>query len=392
MTEIYQKLYQNVDADRENLVKINDAIYDHPELGNQEFFAAEQLTTSLKEAGFVIEQPYRDLATGFRATLDTGKPGPTIAVMGEYDALPDIGHGCGHNMIGSIALGASRALAKEASALRGKIVMLGTPAEETNGGKVVYAASGVFDDIDAAMIVHPGSKNALGSTSLAIDALEFVFHGRTCHASGNPEDGINALDGTILTFNNINALRQHITSDVRIHGVITEGGKAPNVTPDLAVALFYVRAKKREYLNQVVEKVKNCARAAALATGCRVDIRNFEFSNDNMKPNVQMTKVWEEHLRSLGVEDFKPLDLQSAGGSTDCGNVSQKVPAIHPSICITGGKEVSGHSRDFAAATITDAGHSALLLAAKGVACTVADLLMNDELLAIVKEEFKNSK
>lgn len=392
MQEIYQKIYHNVEADREQLLKINDAIYHHPELGNQEFFAAEQLTTALKEAGFSVEQPYRDLATGFRATFDTGKPGPTIAVMGEYDALPDIGHGCGHNMIGSIALGAARALAKEASSLRGRIVMLGTPAEETNGGKVVYAATEVFEDIDAAMIVHPGSKNALGSTSLAIDALEFVFHGRTCHASGNPEDGINALDGAILTFNNVNALRQHVTSDIRIHGVITEGGKAPNVTPDLAIARFYVRAKKREYLSQVVEKVKNCARGAAIATGCTLDISNFEFSNDNMKPNVQMTKTWEQHMRALGVTDFKPLDLQAAGGSTDCGNVSQKVPAIHPSISITEGKEVSGHSRDFASATITEAGHEALLLASKAVACTVADLLMKDELLTLVKEEFKNNQ
>ncbi len=391
MNKLYQRLIQQVEEDRETLIQVNDQIYQNPELGNQEFFASELLTQHLREAGFFVEMPYRDLKTGFRATLDTGREGPSIAVMGEYDALPDIGHGCGHNMIGCIALGAARALAKESQHLRGKIIMLGTPAEETNGGKVVYAATGVFDDIDAAMIVHPGSKNALGSTSLAIDALEFVFHGRTCHASGNPEDGINALDGAILTFNNINALRQHVTSDVRIHGVITEGGKAPNVTPDLAVARFYVRAKKRTYLNEVVEKVKNCARAAALATGCTVDISNFEFSNDNMKPNVEMTRVWEAHLKELGVTEFKPLDLQAAGGSTDCGNVSQKVPAIHPSICITNGQEVSGHSRDFASATVTNAGHEALLLAAKGVAMTVADLLMNEDLLHRVKEEFSKN-
>jgi len=196
-------------------------------------------------------------------------------------------------MIGTIALGTACALAENAAALRGKIVMLGTPAEETNGAKVVYAATNVFDDIDAAMIVHPGSENALGSTSLALEPLEFIFHGKTCHASGNPEDGINALDGAILTFQNINALRQHVTSDIRIHGVITEGGKTPNVTPDYAVARFYVRGKKRDYLDTIVEKVKNCARAVCFGDRLQSGIRTYEFPNDNMRPNVRMTAVWE---------------------------------------------------------------------------------------------------
>ena len=388
MEKIYQGIQAAVEADKERLFEINDAIYAHPELGNQEFYAADRLTAALQEAGFSIERPYREIATGFRATYDTGKPGPTLAIMGEYDALPDIGHGCGHNMIGTIALGTACALAKNAAALRGRIVMLGTPAEETNGAKVVYAATKVFDDIDAAMIVHPGSENALGSTSLALEPLEFIFHGKTCHASGNPEDGINALDGAILTFNNINALRQHVTSDIRIHGVITEGGKTPNVTPDYAVARFYVRGKKRDYLDTIVEKVKNCAQAAALATGCSLEIKTYEFPNDNMRPNVRMTAVWEKHLRALGITEFKPLDLTAAGGSTDCGNVSQQLPAIHPHIGITGGVKVSGHSREFAAATQTEVGHAAMLVAIKGAACTMADLLMNDALLQEVKDEF----
>lgn len=392
MEELYSKLQSRVDELKEQLFEVNLRIHDHPELGNQEFFASQIITDILREAGFSIEIPYCDLATGFRCELQMKEPGPTIALMAEYDALPDIGHGCGHNMIATIALGAALALGAEKDLLRGRIVVLGTPAEETNGAKVVYASKNVFDDIDAAMIVHPGSDNALGSSSLAIDALQFEFFGRTCHAAGNPQDGINALDAVIQTFNGINALREHLTSDVRIHGVITEGGKTPNVTPDYCVARFYVRAKKRQYLDTVVEKVKNCALAGALSTGCKIEISNFEYSNDNMMPNENMTKIWEKHLLSLGLTDLKPLNLENAQGSTDCGNVSQKIPAIHPSISITGGNKVSGHSREFAAATISSLGKEALLVAAKALALSTADLLMEEHILNQVKEEFMNKK
>lgn len=390
MDELYLALDEQVEKLKERLLQVNDQIYHRPELGNQEFFASQLLSTILKDAGFKVEIPYQNLETGFRAEFDTSRPGPKIAVMAEYDALPDIGHGCGHNMIAAIALGAALALAKLKDRLQGQIVVLGTPAEETNGAKVVYAQQGVFDDIDAAMMVHPSFENALGSSSLAIDPLQFEFFGRTCHASGNPEDGINALDAAIQTFNGINALRQHVTPDVRIHGVITEGGKTPNVTPDYAVARFYVRAKERKYLDTVVAKVIDCAKAGALSTGCSLEVSNFEYSNDNMMPNVLMTGIWEEHLRRLGLQDLKPLDLEHMDGSTDCGNVSLKIPTIHPSIGITGGEKVSVHTREFAHSTISKTGQEALLLAAKGVASTMADLLLGEDLLEKIKEEFES--
>ena len=380
------KIIKELDAIKGTLIEISDFIYHHPEAGNEEFMAAAKLVAFLKSHGFLVEVGIVNKPTSFRAIYDSKKEGPNIAFLCEYDSLPEIGHGCGHNMIGTMGVGAGVSLSKVLDSIGGKITVLGTPAEETDGAKVAMAKEGIFNDVDVAMIVHPGQVSAESGHSLAMDALQFAFKGKTSHAAAEPESGINALDGVLMTFNGINALRQHVTSDVRIHGIIKEGGLAANIVPDYAVAQFYVRAATREGLDPVVEKVKNIARGASLMTGAELSITNYEISYDNLKTNEVLSKTFSSNLKSVGVDDITPA--KSSYGSIDMGNVSYVVPAIHPYLGFGCGNAAS-HSREFADATITDTAHHALIQGAAAMALTGYDVITDKALLKRIKEEFK---
>jgi len=384
-----EQIITELENSKETLIEISDFICSNPELGNNEFMAMEKLTNFLKSNGFSIETNILSKATAFIATYDSGKPGASIAYLCEYDALPQIGHGCGHNMIGTMSAGAAVALSKILGEIGGKAVVFGTPAEETDGAKVAMAEQGVFKDIDVAMILHPGDKSIESGYSLAMDALQFDFKGKTSHAAATPHEGINALDAVILTFNGINALRQHVTSDVRIHGIITEGGKAANIIPDRAIAQFYIRAAKKLYLKEVVEKVKNIARGAALMTGAVLDISNYEISYDNMNTNNALSTVFSDNLRYIGITDIE--SSRSSYGSIDMGNVSNVVPAIHPYISITLDNHLVSHSTEFRDATLTDTAHKALMKGAAALALTGYDVITNKELLDKIKAEFKKA-
>lgn len=388
-----QTIYAKADSIAQDLFEINDWMYENPEIGHQEFGASDKLANLLTKHGFDVQKPYGDLETAFRAEYGNGD-GPTIAILAEYDALPGIGNGCGHNVIGTGAVGGAIALKEAMKEIPGKLVLLGCPAEEgvvdNAGGKVLLVQKGAFKDIDAAIMFHPTSKNhRLGSTSNARYAMEIVFKGKTAHAAGDPYNGINALDAAIQTFNGFNALRQHVKEDVRIHGVITEGGKAPNIVPDRAVIRMYVRSKDAAYLDEVVEKVKNCAKAGALATGASVEMRKTANTYKNMVNNQVLNNLFKENLEALGEEV-----LPSAGhgaGSTDMSDVSQEVPGIHPYISISNEK-LTGHSTDIADATISETGHKGILLGAKTLASVAYDLFTNPEYLKAAKEEFEEWK
>jgi amidohydrolase len=380
------QIIKEVAALKESLNETSDFICTNPELGNQEFKAMEKLTFLLKNHGFSIETNILNRPTAFRANYTSNKPGPSIAYLCEYDALPGIGHGCGHNMIGTMSCGAAIALSKVLGSIGGNIVVLGTPAEETNGAKVDMAKSGIFKDIDVAMILHPDDKNYESGQSLAMDALQFDFKGKSSHAASSPHEGINALDAVLLTFAGINALRQHITPEARIHGIITEGGKAANVVPDRAIAQFYVRAGKKKYLKELGEKVKNIARGAALMTGATLDISNFEISYEDMNTNKVLSGKYTENLRYIGVTDIHPA--RSTYGSIDMGNVSNVVPSIHPYISISDSALI-GHTTDFRDATQFDIAHAALVKGATALALTGYDVITDKELLLKIKEEFK---
>ncbi len=380
-----QTIYQELIKIREKLWEINDYLYENPEVGDQEFQAVDKLTALLREHHFHIENGVAGRATSFKAVCDSGKEGATVAFLCEYDALPEIGHGCGHNMIGTMGAGAGIALSKLLEETGGRVTVIGTSAEETNGAKVDMAEQGVFDDISVAMMVHPAPETSSSGSSLAMQALQFDFYGKASHAAAMPERGINALDAAILTFNGINAMRQHVTSDVRIHGIISEGGIAANIVPDKAQARFYVRARRKNNLLQVVEKVKNIALGAGLMTGAKVEISNYENSFDDMNTNRTLSDAFDRNLRMLGVNDIKEGETLSA--SMDMGNVSYAVPAIHPMIGI-GNPNLASHTKELADHTITRQAHEVLVIGAAAMAYTGYDVLADPGLLASIREEF----
>ncbi len=355
------------------LCEISDFIYHNPELGNEEYKAVEKLTSFLEEHDFGIEAELLGIKTAFRATYDSNKEGMTIGYLCEYDALPEIGHGCGHNMIGAMSAGAGVILSKVLDEVGGKIIVYGTPAEETNGAKVIFAEQGVFDELDVAMMVHPSDKTIESGTSMALYPLQFTYTGKNAHAASCPKDGINALNSVIQLFNGIDALRQHVTPDVRMHGIITNGGVAANIVPDKAVAQFYFRASTKEILDDVLVKVKNIAQGAALMTGSTLEMTRYELPNDNLKTNKNLSEIFSENLKKLGIKDiYEAKDT----GSSDIGNVSHKTPTIHPYIGISN-CNVTGHSVNMADATITPFAHERLLIGTLALAYTGYHVLTN---------------
>ncbi|MEN2468103.1 M20 family metallopeptidase [Ornithinibacillus sp. FSL M8-0202] len=383
MKQLLKDELQGIEQDLWDICK---QMYDHPELGDQEYESMKLLTSLLGKHGFSIETGIVGRPTAFKAEYTSGKPGPKIAYLAEYDALPGVGHGCGHNLIGTMSVGAGITLSKVIQEIGGSVVVLGTPAEETNGAKVPMSEQGVFDDMDVAMILHPSDQSYVSGESLAMDAIQFAYSGKASHAAASPEKGINALDSVIQLFNGINALREHLPTDVRIHGVITEGGKAANVVPDYAVAQFYIRAKARSYLNEVVEKVKNIATGAALMAGTTLEISNYELSYDDMITNQSLSDAFTKNLAQTS--DLPILAAKQSYGSIDMGNVSQVVPAIHPYIGLNKPGLVA-HTKEFAEQTITEDGYKTLKSGVLALAGTGFDIITNKDLLESIKSEFE---
>jgi len=314
--------------------------------------------------------------------------GPTVAILGEYDALPEIGHACGHNLIAAGGLGAALAVGSVKSELPGKLVFFGTPAEEGGGGKVVMIDAGLFKDVDVAMMFHPSCNTMVGRGSLAITEVKIEFHGKPSHASGSPEKGINALDAIIQTFNGINALRQHIKDGARIHGIIRHGGVKPNIVPEYASAEFYVRAQENDYCDELLGKLRKCAEGAALATGARLEFADVGHTYKAMKPNKILGELFLKHVVANGIPHNPQKD--NSMGSTDMGDVTQVVPGIHAYVQIAE-DDVAGHSREFTEASGSERGQVAMLAAAKALAMTTVDLFEDADLVAKIWEEFKTA-
>lgn len=382
--ELKLKAKDGVELQGQQLVQLSLSIHDNPELGFQEEKASVWLTDYLKDKGFHIESGIAGLPTAFRATYGRGKP--TVALLAEYDALPKIGHACGHNIIGVSAVGAAVASKVIIDELGGSIVAMGTPGEEGLGGKIDMVKGGAFEQIDVALIVHPDTRDMSTEEALAASTLEVEFFGRPAHAASQPHKGINALDAMILAFTAINSLRQHIRDDARIHGIITDGGEAPNIVPAHSAALFLVRALDDDYLSKLKVRVLNCFAGASIATGARLEYRWRDRIYAPMKNNMILAGLFGQNLESLGrqVEAFDP---RFGLGSTDMGNVSQVVPSIHAAIAIAPG-EVLIHTPEFAAAAASEAGHSGLLDAAKAMAMTVVDILQPG-MIDRIRQEFR---
>jgi amidohydrolase len=359
-------------------------IHDNPELGLKEEKASAWLTSYLRARGFHVERGIAGLATAFRATY--GQDSPRIALLAEYDALPRIGHGCGHNIIAASAVGAAVASKSIIDQLGGSVLVLGTPGEESLGGKIDMVEAGAFKDIDVAMMVHPNMRNMVTIRALACISLEVEFFGKPAHAAAQPHKGINALEAMILAFTSINSLRQHIRGEARIHGIITDGGEAPNIVPAHSAAVFLIRAPDDDYLDELKDKVLNCFIGASVASGARLEYNWRDRAYAPMKNNETLAQLFSQNLESLGryVEAFDP---RFGFGSTDMGNVSQLVPSIHPTIAIAS-SEVLIHTPEFASAAASEAGHEGLMDAAKAMAMTVADILGQPEMLDKMKQEF----
>jgi len=377
------KIKEAVELERQQLIQLSLKIHDSPELGLEEEKASAWLIGYLQDNGFNVERAIAGLGTAFRAAY--GRGSPKIALLAEYDALPGIGHACGHNIIGTAAAGAGVASKSIIDQLGGSVVVLGTPAEEGLGGKIDMAKAGAFQGMGVAMIVHPDVRNIITIEALACSTLDVEFFGKPAHAAAQPYEGINALEAMILAFTSINSLRQHMKAGGRIHGIITDGGEAPNIVPAHSAGVFLVRASDNEYLDELKDKVLNCFTGASTASGARLEYRWRDKAYAPMKNNSTLAQLFSQNLESLGrsVEAFQP---EFGFGSTDMGNVSQLVPSIHPTIAIASA-EVLIHTPQFAAAAASEAGQEGLMDAAKAMAMTVFDILQPGTLDKI-KQDF----
>ena len=380
-----------IDALRGELVAASHAIHANPELAFEEKFAASLLASAVENHGLPVERGAYGVETGYAAEF--GPSGtPVMSLLSEYDALPGIGHACGHNVIATIGLGAALGLSKLGNKLTGRVRYLGTPAEERGGGKELMAQGGAFDGVDASMMVHPAGFDMVTMPCLAIAEVEAIYHGRAAHASAMPFRGLNALDAVVTAYQSVAQLRQHIQQTERIHGIITEGGMAPNIVPERAAGRFFVRARDGVELAVLKKRVQACLEAGALATGTRLEARWGKVDCLDLKTSWPLAAAYEANAKALGRELIDPSALPPGlAGSTDRGNVSHRVPSIHPMIAVSPPNVVI-HNAEFTAYAKADKADQAIVDGAKALAMTTLDFFASAELRAAAKTEFDKSK
>ncbi len=384
LAEAKQCVIDKIGALQNDLWEISSKLYETPELAFNEFQSAALLTEFLENAGFEIERGSGSLETAFQAVRNGQKNTPTIAFLAEYDALPGIGHACGHNLIAAAALGAAVGMLAVLDELPGRIKVIGTPAEEKGGGKRIMVDAGVFDGVDAAMMIHPATKNIVLRGSLASMRLRVEFHGKTAHAAAYPQSGINALDAILQTFNNINAMRQYLEPKDRVAGIILDGGVAANIIPDYTSAEFSIRGKTENRRDQVADKVITCAEAAALSTGCKLKYEK-QPGYSEIIPNRTIGDLFIKNLDVLGRKVIAPKPNEPMG-STDMGNVSRVVPSIHPYLEAVSA-DASGHTIEFREECLLSKGKDAMLDGARAMAMTAVDLINEPNLLVNARSE-----
>jgi amidohydrolase len=385
--DAHAEIARAIDNYRDKVVALSHEIHEHPELKFEEHFAADLLTKAAAELGLEVEREVGGLKTAFRAEF--GGKGPAVAILAEYDALPN-GHSCGHNLIAGAALSAVAGLKSIASNLPGRVVFLGTPAEEGGGGKIILVDKGALRGVDAAMMVHPTDVEYCTMPALATHHLKITFHGRSAHASAAPWDGSSALSAVIQTFQSVDAMRLHLRDGSRVHGIITDGGQAVNIIPERTECQFLARAKTSRYANEIGARVLRCAEAAAMATGTRVEhmvIGGYK----NMINNHSMAHRYAAHSEALGTKSIEAPD-NIPTGSTDMGDVSHVMPAIHPLFAISRPGDGNCHEDAFVAHADSKHGYDAMIRVAKAMALTAYDLLAQPELLAAAKKEFEARK
>lgn len=376
-------IVQSIEAHLDTYMSYVKEMYLHPEIGNQEFASMSLLSDALAQHGFDTQRAYI-VPTGFIGTYCGTKKGPVIAYLCEYDALPEVGHGCGHNLIAGISLAAGIALKAVVDILGGEVRVIGTPAEENFGGKVTMSKAHVFDDVDVAMMIHPDTKNALGGRTLALHPLKFTFHGVNAHGC-SPQYGKSALDAAVMSYMQINLLRQFALPNTFIHGIISHGGEAANVIPAFAEMQYYFRGTSMAYVQEISQKALECVKGACIATGCTYDVEVYECPYEDCRINYTLCEMLEAEFNALG-RTCEGVD-EVPKGSSDIGSVSYICPALHGYIKIAD-DHVHGHSHEMADATIDTAGKKALHDGAIALASIGMQLLQSPSLLEKVKAEF----
>jgi amidohydrolase len=385
--QLKKKLAAEISASHDELGDLSRRLHDDPEIAFEEHRSCKLLAEFLGRHGFTVERGICELPTAFKATYGQGRP--VIAFLAEYDALPKLGHACGHNLIATSALAAGLAARRAVDTLGGRVAVFGTPGEELYGGKAIMSDRGAFEGIDVAMIAHPGGGNRVAMNTLACETLQVEFHGVAAHAAARPEAGVNALEAMIQSYNAINSLRQQLPARGRVSGVITDGGEAANIIPAHTAATFIVRAADDRDLEKLKQQVINCFAGAAMATGAKLEYKWGEHYAA-MVTNLALAGLFERNMRSLGRRI--PLgDDATMNFSTDVGNVSRLLPTIQPLVAIAPA-DVLIHTPGFAAAAATEEALDCLLDAGAAMAMTAADLLASPEALEKVREEFKKGK
>jgi len=376
-----------IDAMRAELLTMSHAIHAEPELALEEFKAAARLSEGIERHGIAAQREAFGLKTAYAAEFGADK-GPTVAILSEYDALPGIGHACGHNIIATAGFGAAMALSKLNGRLPGRVRYLGTPAEERFGGKEMMAREGAFERVDAAMMIHPSNLNLVTMPCIAICDATVIYHGRAAHASAMPHRGLNALDAVVTAYQAIAQLRQHIKNTDRIHGIITEGGLAANIVPERAACRFNVRAVDAHELAELKLRVHACFEAGALATGCRAEIVWGETLYLDLKTNWPMADAFQRNGEAIGLEFFPMKELPSGyAGSTDMGNVSHRVPSIHPCLGVAP-MNVIIHNAEFARHAVSEKGDQAVIDGAKAMAMTTLDFMLDPDIQSRAKADY----
>jgi amidohydrolase len=388
MNTVKDAISQAVDRLADELEALSLKIHDHPELAYQETQACAWLCEFLGRQGFKVEPGAGGVDTAFRATIETGE-GPTVAILCEYDALPGIGHACGHNVIATSGAGAGAALAAVRTQLpKGRIHVIGTPAEEGGGGKIKLINAGLFKDVDAAMMIHGFDRTLLHQDLLGIARATFEFTGKASHASADPWEGINALDACVQTYNAVAMLRQQVRPDCRIHGIITSGGAAANIIPEYASATFYVRAPRIDTMWDLYRRVVACAEGAAKAAGVSLKVTQHDSVYEPLKSSRVLLDLFAANMTTVGLAEGAAIPDRK--GSSDVGNVSQVVPAIQPMIGIAP-EGMAIHTREFAEAAVKPLARRGMVAAAKVMALTTYDLLADPARVKAAKEEFSRT-
>lgn len=382
---LMEKIRETAEKFAPGLIALSDDLADHPEVSGLEYESSRKIVELLRSHGYTVEYPFDGLATAFRAVSGSGGHRHKAAILTEYDALPQIGHACGHNVSAAISVLAGLALQELQDELDCDVYVFGTPIEESDGAKCQMVQDGVFDGFDFAMMIHLYDTNQLYCKLLALDSYLYTFHGKAAHASTAPWEGTNALNAAQLMMHAVDMLRQHVTPDVRMHAVYRNGGEAPNIVPETASVEYYIRALDRNYLNGLKQRFDDIAKGVCLCTGATYDCEATAASYDNLV-NVDVgLEALREVYAELGISVNG--DHDKIFGSSDAGNVSFVCPTFHPTLQIvpTG---TAIHTREFAAAAKSPEAHQSILMGAQVIACQIAKVFSNPTLLAAMKEEF----